>query len=61
MRVEQILYLNEIHKQMSLHKAAESLHLSPQALSLSMNTLEQELEMELLIRTKSTARMSRRF
>lgn len=53
MRVEQIVYLNEIHKQMSLHKAAENLHLSPQALSLSMNTLEQELEMELLIRTKS--------
>lgn len=32
MRVEQIVYLNEIHKQMSLHKAAENLHLSPQAL-----------------------------
>lgn len=53
MRIEQILYLSEIHKQMSLHKAADSLHLSPQALSLSMTTLEQELEIALLIRTKS--------
>lgn len=52
MRIEQILYLGEIHQQMSLHKAAEALHLSPQALSLSMSALEKELEMELMIRTK---------
>lgn len=59
MRTEQIHYLAEIHQQMSLHKAAETLHLSPQALSLSMNALEKELEMNLLIRTKSGTFLTR--
>ena len=42
MRTEQILYLSEIHRTSSLHRASENLHISVQSLSLSINTLEKE-------------------
>ena len=38
MRTEQILYLSEIHRTSSLHRASENLHISVQSLSLSINT-----------------------
>lgn len=53
MRTEQIVYLTEIHKVSSLHKASEVLHISPQALSLSMRTLEDELGFQILERTRT--------
>jgi len=50
MRTEQVIYLAEISQTNSLHKAAERLHLSVQALSASMNALEKELGATLLTR-----------
>lgn len=53
MRTEQIHYLEAIHRLNSINKAADSLHLSPQALSLSMNALEEELNVQVVIRNRS--------
>ena len=53
MRTEQIIYLSEIHKTSSLHKASDNLHISPQALSLSIRNLEDELNLQVLNRSKT--------
>ena len=53
MRTEQIYYLSMIHKHSSINTAAESLNISPQALSLSMTALEDELGFAILQRTHS--------
>ncbi len=53
MRTEQIYYLMVVNKHASINAAAEELKISPQALSLSMKTLEDELGMSLLNRTRS--------
>lgn len=48
MRTEQILYLDAIYRCSSLHKASETLHISTQALSLSIRTLEKEMDFPFL-------------
>lgn len=53
MRTEQIYYLDMINRYASINTAASELGISPQALSLSMKTLEDELGMPILMRTKS--------
>ena len=40
MRTEQINYLAQIAESGSLHKAAENLHISVQALAMSLSSLE---------------------
>jgi len=52
MRTEQILYLSALHEHASINAAAQVLHISPQALSLSMNHLEEEIGLPLLSRTR---------
>ncbi len=51
MRIEQLHYLIEISRYQSLNLAAESLHISTQALSASIKNLEAELDTILLERT----------
>ena len=51
MRLEQLLYLIEISRQSSLNTASERLHLTQQALSLSIKNLENEMGVPLLKRT----------
>ena len=58
MRTEQIIYLREINHSNSLHKASESLHISTQALSLSMRTLEDELGFQILSRSRTGVKLT---
>ena len=51
MRLEQLSYLIEISRQSSLRTASENLHLTQQALSLSIKNLENEMGVALLKRT----------
>lgn len=51
MRLEQLHYLIEIAKFQSLSTAGEQLHISQQALGAAIKSLENELEVPLLIRT----------
>ena len=51
MRIEQLYYLIEISRQHSLNLAAETLHVSVQALSSSIKNLETELHTTILNRT----------
>lgn len=51
MRIEQLIYLIELSHSRSLNTAAKSLHISTQALSASMKTLENELGVTLLNRS----------
>lgn len=51
MRIEQLLYLIEISHSRSLNVAAESLHISTQALSASIKNLENELSTTILNRS----------
>ena len=53
MRTEQLEYLLEIHKCGSMHKAADKLHISVQALSVSIKALEKELGLSLTVRNKN--------
>jgi len=53
LRTEQLLYLSEIQKTASLHKASENLHISTQALSLSIRNLETELQFQILNRSRT--------
>lgn len=53
MRTEQILYLDAIYRCSSLHKASETLHISTQALSLSIRTLEKEMDFTILERSRT--------
>ncbi len=52
MRMEQLICLVEIFQQKSINIASESLHMTQQALSSSMKTLENELGVQLLHRTR---------
>lgn len=58
MRTEQIIYLNEINRKSSLHQAGESLHISTQALSLSIKSLEEELGFQILERSRTGVRLT---
>lgn len=51
MRIEQLIYLIELSHSRSLNLAAESLHISTQALSASMKNLENELGTTILVRS----------
>ena len=51
MRTEQLRYLIEISRHSSMRAASEKLYLSPQALSMSIDKLENELGLTLLKRT----------
>ena len=51
MRMDQLEYLIEISKNRSLNAAAKKLHISQQALSISIKTLEDELGFEVLYRS----------
>ena len=47
MHTNQILFLAEINRTHSLHKASENLHITPQALSQSITALEIELNIKI--------------
>ena len=51
MNTNQLEYLIEISKHKSMSAASEKLHMSPQALSMSIKKLEEELGFPLLIRS----------
>ena len=51
MRMDQLEYLIEISKNRSLNAAAKKLHISQQALSTSIKTLEDELGFKVLYRS----------
>ena len=51
MRLEQLQYLITISQNTSLSAAAEKLHLTPQALSMSITALEKDLDLTLLNRS----------
>jgi len=51
MYLEQLKHLIQISKHKSIAAASEIVHLTPQALSLSIKRLEEELEINLLRRT----------
>lgn len=53
MRTEQIRYLYVVHRCASLHKASDALHISTQALSLSIRSLEKELGFTILNRSRT--------
>ena len=58
MRTEQINYLAQIAESGSLHKAAENLHISVQALAMSLSSLEHELGLNLTVRQKNGTTMT---
>ena len=58
MRLEQLRYLIEISKSKSLSVASETLHISQQALSLSVKEMEKELGVPLLIRSPRGIRLT---
>lgn len=51
MRIEQLEFLLEIHRQNSMKAAAEQLHITPQALSSTIKNLEQELNIKIFRRS----------
>lgn len=51
LRIEQFEYLAEISKNKSMNAASKELHLTPQALSISIKKLEEELNLTILDRT----------
>lgn len=58
MRTDQIIYLGEIDRKHSLHQASESLHISTQALSLSIKSLEDELGVLILDRSRTGVKLT---
>lgn len=50
MRIEQFMYLIEVSRTLSISKASENLHITRTALSLSLKSLENELNIQLLER-----------
>lgn len=52
MRLEQLRYLIEIGKYHNISEASRHLYMTPQALNLSMKSLEKELNIKLLLRQK---------
>ena len=59
MRLEQLRYLIEISKSKSLSVASETLHISQQALSLTVKEMEKELGFPLLIRSPRGIRLTK--
>ncbi|MDQ0229978.1 LysR family transcriptional regulator [Metabacillus malikii] len=55
MDLRQLAYFLEVAKFKSLTKAAESLHISQPALSKMLKSLEDELDMKLILRTNKTS------
>jgi len=53
MRFEQLQCLVEVARKGSIRGAAENMYMTPQAISLAVRQLEQELGTELMIRTKN--------
>lgn len=51
MRIDQLEYLLEINRQRSMKSAAEILHMTPQALSSTMKSLENELNINIFHRS----------
>lgn len=51
MRLEQLGYLIEVSKHKSLNSASKALHMTPQALSMSIKQLESELGFQVLYRS----------
>lgn len=51
LRIEQLEYLLEIYRQNSMKAAAEQLHMTPQALSSTIKSLEQELNIKIFRRS----------
>ncbi len=47
MNTDQIIYLSSVNRYHSLHKASEDLHITAQALSQSLSSLEKELNLKL--------------
>ncbi len=58
MRMEQLLYLIEISKNKSMNIACQNIHISPQALNISIKKLEEELGVQLLVRTNKGSRLT---
>jgi len=58
MRLEQLRFLIEIAKSKSLSVASEALHISQQALSLSVKEMEKELGFSLLLRSPRGIRLT---
>lgn len=52
MRLEQLKYLIEVANCKSINKAAQNLYITQPALSIAINSLEEELQYPLLKRTK---------
>ena len=52
MRLEQLKYLVEVANCKSINKAAQNLYITQPALSIAINSLEEELQYPLLKRTK---------
>ena len=59
MRLEQLRYLIEISKSKSLSVASETLHISQQALSLTVKEMEKEVGFPLLIRSPRGIRLTK--
>lgn len=50
--LDQLYYFSEVYRQRSISRAADFLHISRQALSHSIKTLENDLGVELFVREK---------
>jgi len=51
MRIEQLNFILEIHRQNSMKSAAKQLHITPQALSSTIKSLEDELNIQIFHRS----------
>lgn len=58
MRLEQLYYFYEISKTQSISSAAENLFISQPSLSNAISSLEKELNIKLLIRSKSGVKLT---
>ena len=59
MRTEQLKYLVDVAETHSMSKTAERLFVSPQAVSKAIKQLEQELDVELVVRTNMGVNLTR--
>lgn len=59
MRLEQLEYLVEISRATSMNKASRSLNVSVQALSMSVSSLEDELETRLFVRSSTGVKLTK--
>ncbi len=58
MHLDQLKYLIEVSKHDTLLSASKQLHLTPQALNISIKNLEKELEMPLLVRNHTGSQLT---